>query len=177
MLPAQICLPGITLLRSAPCKCLPCKACTPGSSCGNSESQDSDQQEGVEQRSPDEQEEHEGEKGQKGSQDSCYEFSMTETTILEVVMDSMRTCGLALALQAITTVLLGMLQPNPALLSYADDCSLTASLNTKQYVLLDACILCSLHGPCPGKACSRVSATCACQAGSSSGILYCACVC
>lgn len=48
--------------------------------------------------------EHEGEDGRK---DSGYTFSMTETTILEVVMDAMRTCGLALALQALSTVMLG----------------------------------------------------------------------
>ena len=49
-----------------------------------------------------------GEKGEAGSEDSCYEFNLTETTILEVVMDSMRTCGLALALQALSTLMLGM---------------------------------------------------------------------
>lgn len=74
------------------------------SSDGESEDQ---QSENDKQRSPDE---HEGEKGQKGPADSCYEFSLTESTILEVVMDSMRTCGLALALQALSTLLLGMLQ-------------------------------------------------------------------
>lgn len=50
-------------------------------------------------------------KGEESSQkDSCYTFSLTETTILEVVMDAMRTCGLALALQALSTVLLGRMQ-------------------------------------------------------------------
>lgn len=52
--------------------------------------------------------EHEEGKGAK--KDSRYTFSMTETTILEVVMDSMRTCALALALQALSTVLLGRMQ-------------------------------------------------------------------
>ena len=66
--------------------------------------QNEEEDEQKHQQSSDEQDEHEGE---KGSEDSCYEFSMTETTILEVVMDSMRTCGLALALQALSTVLLG----------------------------------------------------------------------
>lgn len=49
----------------------------------------------------------EGEEGKEGSKDPGYNFSMTETTILEVVMDSMRTCGLALALQALSTIMLG----------------------------------------------------------------------
>lgn len=48
--------------------------------------------------------------GEKSKKDSCYIFSLTETTILEVVMDAMRTCGLALALQALSTVLLGRMQ-------------------------------------------------------------------
>lgn len=51
--------------------------------------------------------EEEGEEGDQGSKDAGYEFSHTETTILEVVMDSMRTCGLAYALQALSTLLLG----------------------------------------------------------------------
>lgn len=51
--------------------------------------------------------EDKGERGETGPKDSCYEFNLTETTILEVVMDSMRTCGLALALQALSTLLLG----------------------------------------------------------------------
>ena len=48
--------------------------------------------------------------GETTEKNSCYTFSLTETTILEVVMDSMRTCGLALALQALSTVLLGRMQ-------------------------------------------------------------------
>lgn len=52
----------------------------------------------------------EGEEGEEGSKDSGYHFSMTETTVLEVVMDSMRTCGLALALQALSTILLGRMR-------------------------------------------------------------------
>ena len=52
----------------------------------------------------------EHEKGKGAKKDSRYTFSMTETTILEVVMDSMRTCALALALQALSTVLLGRMQ-------------------------------------------------------------------
>lgn len=56
------------------------------------------------EQSSDREAEEDGEEGQK---DSGYEFSLTETTILEVVMDSMRTCGLALALQALSTLLLG----------------------------------------------------------------------
>lgn len=59
------------------------------------------------EQSSDAEAEEEGE-GEEGQKDSGYEFSLTETTILEVVMDSMRTCGLALALQALSTLLLGM---------------------------------------------------------------------
>ena len=55
--------------------------------------------------------EHDEQEGEKNSRkDSGYTFNLTETTILEVVMDSMRTCGLALALQALSTVLLGRMQ-------------------------------------------------------------------
>ncbi len=57
--------------------------------------------------SSDEEAEDKEEKGEAGSKASGYEFSLTETTILEVVMDSMRTCGLAVALQALSTLLLG----------------------------------------------------------------------
>ena len=75
----------------------------------NEDSQDQDEQEkeGSDKKQSSEEAEDEGEKGETGSKDSCYEFSLTETTILEVVMDSMRTCGLALALQALSTLLLG----------------------------------------------------------------------
>ena len=62
----------------------------------------------------DAQQDREHDKGEqdeeKGNEDSGYTFSLTETTILEVVMDSMRTCGLALALQAFSTILLGRMQ-------------------------------------------------------------------
>ena len=78
----------------------------------NEESQDSQDQDEQEEEGSDKQQssgeaEDEGEKGETGPKDSRYEFSLTETTILEVVMDSMRTCGLALALQALSTLLLG----------------------------------------------------------------------
>lgn len=73
------------------------------------DSQDQDEQEekGSDKQQSSEEAEDEGEKGETGPKDSCYKFSLTETTILEVVMDSMRTCGLALALQALSTLLLG----------------------------------------------------------------------
>lgn len=43
----------------------------------------------------------------KGEECAAYEFSVTETTILEVVMDSMRTCGLAIGLLALSSLMLG----------------------------------------------------------------------
>lgn len=43
----------------------------------------------------------------KGDECAAYEFSVTETTILEVVMDSMRTCGLAIGLLALSSLMLG----------------------------------------------------------------------
>lgn len=73
----------------------------------DSQDQDEQEKEGSDKKQSSEEAEDEGEKGETGSKDSCYEFSLTETTILEVVMDSMRTCGLALALQALSTLLLG----------------------------------------------------------------------
>jgi len=73
----------------------------------DSQDQDEQEEEGSDKQQSSEEAEDEGEKGETGSKDSRYEFSLTETTMLEVVMDSMRTCGLALALQALSTLLLG----------------------------------------------------------------------
>ena len=47
----------------------------------------------------------------KGEECAAYEFSVTETTILEVVMDSMRTCGLAIGLLALSSLMLGETTP------------------------------------------------------------------
>ena len=71
---------------------------------------DSESQEVQQDRENDKDDNSDEQKGEKSEKDSCYTFSLTETTILEVVMDSMRTCGLALALQALSTVLLGRMQ-------------------------------------------------------------------
>ena len=73
----------------------------------DSQDQDEQEEEGSDKQQSSEEAKDEEEKGETGAKDSCYEFSLTETTMLEVVMDSMRTCGLALALQALSTLLLG----------------------------------------------------------------------
>ena len=68
---------------------------------------DSDSQGQNRQQDKEDSKQNSADKGEEDSKDPGYNFSMTETTILEVVMDSMRTCGLALALQALSTILLG----------------------------------------------------------------------
>ena len=130
------------------------------SSDADSEDQDNKKSKDDKQRSSDEQDEHEGEKGEKGPRDSCYEFSLTEATMLEVVMDSMRTCGLALALQALSTVLLGMLRPNPG--------SVAAHAPTSH--------ACSAHTKMGHTACSLLSFLLTKQK-CKKALLYCNCIC
>ena len=66
---------------------------------GSEQEDDQERKEGNGDSKPDE---------EKGEEDAGYEFSVTETTILEVVMDSMRTCGLAIGLLALSSFMLGM---------------------------------------------------------------------
>ena len=58
-----------------------------------------------------------------GEECAAYEFSVTETTILEVVMDSMRTCGLAIGLLALSSLMLGKHIPYYACAVYSWTCS------------------------------------------------------
>lgn len=58
-----------------------------------------------------------------GEECAAYEFSVTETTILEVVMDSMRTCGLAIGLLALSSLMLGKHIPYYACAVHSWTCS------------------------------------------------------
>lgn len=64
-----------------------------------------------------------------GEECAAYEFSVTETTILEVVMDSMRTCGLAIGLLALSSLMLGKHVPS---YTYAITAGLVAILRNCQ---------------------------------------------